>query len=193
MTGPLQASFFIRARDSRSHFTQQVHCSLTMNGERPPPADANLVAQLARVGPIGLCLSDALDDLVSECLVEQIQGEAGEKSDSEKKTESVKIPFDSTMGDRVMHSFGQAVSKSQWEAPPAALLRGRVEHYNSLEGKWRIVVNNAEIRERVQLPQTNPRKKKRTALWDASELRQGEQQPATALTGSLQILAYDDL
>jgi hypothetical protein len=161
--------------------------------KRPPPADADLVAQLARVGPIGLCLGEALDDLVSESLVEQIQHESKEESDSEEKPESERGLFDSTMADRVMHSFGQAVAKSRWEAPPAALLRGRVEHYNSLEGKWRIVVKDAEIRQRVPSAQTNPRKKKRVKLWDASELRQGEEQPVTPLAGSLQILAYDDL
>jgi hypothetical protein len=161
--------------------------------KRPPCANADLVAKLACVGPIGLCLSEALGDLVSECVVEQIQQESKEESDSEEKTESERVPFDSTMADRVMHSFGQAVAKSEWETPPAALLRGRVEHYNGLEGRWRIVVKDAEIRRRVPLAQTNPRKKKRVKLWDASDLRQGEQQSVTPFVGSLQILAYDDL
>lgn len=162
--------------------------------QRPPPADAALVAQLAKTGPIGRCLNEALNDLVSECFVEQVEQEVQE-SNHEEQDDTVKVPFDSNMAERVMNSFGRAVAESEWKDCPAALLRGRVDHYNKLEQKWRIVVEDAEIRPRVAL---EARKKQKRSLWEhaaASESSRGdgdERQQAIPLSGSLQILAYND-
>jgi len=154
----------------------------------PPPADAALVAQFAKAGPIGQCLSEALNDLVSESFAQEVEQEAQE---SNNEDDEVKVPFDSTMATSVMNSFGRAVAESDWKGCPAALLRGRVDHYNKMDQKWRIVVEDAEIRPRMTPEKGQARKKQKVSLWDASEST-NDQPQNTPLYGSLQILAYND-
>jgi hypothetical protein len=107
------------------------------------------------------------------------------------------------MVDSVIKRFGQAVAETNWRnslssswgkngerkrnEPPAALLKGRIDHYNRLGGKWRIVVEGGQLKRRVRLARDRS-KKVRPPLWDAMA-----DQETVALPTSLQLLAYDDL
>jgi hypothetical protein len=163
---------------------------------RLAPADLELVAKIALQGPAGQALEHTLDDIVQESLVSNLEQEEEEgktrDTDEEKKTEqeSNTVMIDPEMADNILHSFGRAVAETKWEIAPAALLRGRVDHYNRVGGQWRIVVEEAEVRPRVLLD-SNRKRRDRTSLWEVSERRLGKRR--LRLNGTLQILAYDDL
>lgn len=147
-----------------------------------PPSNDNL-ASLVQSGPIGQCLQEALNDLVSESFVEEMEQEVG---DSTGQTPST--IFDKSMADCVMNSFGRAVADSEWNDAPAALLRGRVDYYNKMNDKWRIVVQDAQLRPRLPLSKKNATRLQKKTLWVTSISQQG----TTMLNGPLQILAYND-
>jgi hypothetical protein len=120
-----------------------------------------------------------------------------------RKQSRNKMKLKPHMVDSVMKRFGQAVAETNWanslssslgkndrrklNEPPAALLKGRIDHYNRLGGKWRIVVHGGQLKRRVGLPRDRS-KKVRPTLWEAM----GDQE-TVALPTSLQLLAYDDL
>jgi hypothetical protein len=111
------------------------------------------------------------------------------------------LPLDDSMVEQIMKSFGEAIAESQRTRAdgdsrtggPAALLRGRLDHFNRLNTKWRLIVHDAEIRPRAPLDK-NRRKRERPSLWQISEekypTRQGAPPPAKC---TLEILAYNDL
>jgi len=98
---------------------------------------------------------------------------------------------------------------------PAALLTGTLKHYNRYEGNWRIVITDASIRPRINIPYTDTtdvEARKRT-LFDHSAIeterqlkraKSNEQQitnhqlpsknedGSIKLNGDIVILAYDD-
>eukprot|EP00562_Extubocellulus_spinifer_P034680 CAMPEP_0178694624 /NCGR_PEP_ID=MMETSP0699-20121125/8357_1 /TAXON_ID=265572 /ORGANISM="Extubocellulus spinifer, Strain CCMP396" /LENGTH=285 /DNA_ID=CAMNT_0020340139 /DNA_START=12 /DNA_END=869 /DNA_ORIENTATION=- len=70
---------------------------------------------------------------------------------------------------------------------PAALLRGKVRHYNRIGGQWRILAKDVEIRPRVNLEGKEGQVRKRAwkkadrkSLWDRSLEEDGRQGDATA-------------
>jgi hypothetical protein len=158
----------------------------------PPPPDAEVVARdLSCQGSLGWTLQDALQELHDE-----------EKAE-EKKEISVAAPlhFGPAVIDRIMRSFGEAVAASQQRTTgPAALLRGRLEHYNRCNNKWRLVVEGAEIRERLPLDR-NRRKRRhdRPSLWQVAEENRAKRSRTSLPVSSnnpkfdLEILAYNDI
>lgn len=114
------------------------------------------------------------------------EGESsGEAGDDEEGRFSSQI--DDKMTNEILAAFGNAVSATDWHGvagkdirhstPPAALLRGNMQHYQRLGAKWRIVARDVEIRPRVALDEErgegehSHRKRKRTdrqSLWDKS-------------------------
>lgn len=158
-------------------------------GEPPPPAPADTISKIVMQAPYAKCLQEALQDVVAESLVNEVEGE--EAIEVRGSPGGDPIPFDQEMANHTLQAFGNAASKTNWtgEAPrktaPRAVLRGRIAYYNRYNDRWRIVVEDAEIRPRVPLSRKR-RKRDRTSLWEAST-----EQPHR-LSGSLQILAYDD-
>ena len=168
--------------------------------ELPAPADTNEIASIARQGILGQCLQEALNDIVAED--EAIEKEkSASKSDDENDEECSDnaAPKESSlclkkhMADNVMQEFGRAVARTKWNStknpqkePPAALGRGRLDHYNRFHGKWRIIVRDAHFKRRGTLDK-NRRNRNPPPLWEALPTR------ATSDTMSFQILAYDDL
>lgn len=183
----LLGGYVCATRDKEERREGSRSVDFNMN-QKPPPADKRLVGQIAQGGPIGQCLHKALDDLVAESFAQQADEEDTDKNAS----------FDNKMAQRVMTSFGRAVAESRddWNDCPAALLRGRVDYYNKMEQKWRIVVEDGEIRPRVSLENGRSRKKQKVSLWDAASVAQGDTQgdqpQSVKLSGALQILAFND-
>lgn len=141
--------------------------------------------------------------------------------------------------DQVMQEFGNAVVRTNWKnsnttssiekksaassmnnnnnkSPPTALLKGQLDHYNRIGSKWRIIVRNVQIRQKIPLP-TNRKKRDRTSLWERGTLHQSacsstnqnkkkqkkqtigqqqqkqqEQSKSLCKSFDLQLLAYDD-
>jgi hypothetical protein len=153
-------------------------------GPPPPPDRASVVADLSCQGTLAMTLRDALLEF-------QEEGESSQSIDV----------------DRVMQAFGESVAQCQQEQylleavtrtsnsedvaklAPAALLRGRVHHYNRFGSKWRIVVEDVEIHPRKPLdPQR--RKRERPSLW--SLIPEDDAAPVLQLP-RLEILLYNDI
>eukprot|EP00978_Attheya_sp_CCMP212_P041698 scaffold242451_cov42-Attheya_sp.AAC.1 len=235
-----------------------------------PPADADLVVKVARLGPLGRCLEEALNDLMSrdahEAEIDDMSGSEDGLASTQKRQSLHTAPdldpdpdpetlggvgnddekdascdpstvaarkellreacgVDSGMVECLMNTLGESVAQTRWSvtvaeeeddsivtttkstrerntvvAPPKALLRGRVDHFNRVGGKWRIVATNVEIRPRVNLntTTTNKRTKKRdrSSLWDTSGnaiMEYPSENNSIQLKGTVQILAYDDV
>lgn len=128
---------------------------------------------------------------------------------------SLHVKIDEDMKAKILEAYGDAMHHVEWEKPsssaasnnsstrdndesdstssnrcypPAALLKGKLKYYNRMGGQWRIVVSDAEIRQRVNLP-PNVKQKDQLNLWDHSVEAKAESIP---IDGELVILAYDD-
>ena len=145
------------------------------NEPPPPPERESVISDLSCQGTLALTLRNALQEF-------------------QEREQSIDI-------DRIMQAFGEAVAQSQQEQfqleaadntitpdvplAPAALLRGRVHHYNRLGTKWRFLVEDVEIHPRKPLDK-HRRKRERHSLWiDAQE-------PVMRIP-RLELLLYDDM
>jgi hypothetical protein len=230
-----------------------------------PPADPNLVVKVARLGPLGRCLEEALNELMSrdaEAEMDDINMSMQSASEEEHlsarirqsiHTTALETPagigndehdascdasvfaerkellreaceMDRGMVECLMNTLGESVAQTRWNvadaakeeeeeeedsttltttanrqntvAPPKALMRGRVDHFNRVSGKWRIVATNVEIRPRVNLDTTHKKRKRdRSSLWDTSgnAIMEDPSENSIQLKGTVQILAYDDV
>lgn len=84
-----------------------------------------------------------------------------------------------------------AITTSTPVISPAALLRGKVRHYNRIGGQWRILAKDVEIRPRVNLEGKDGQVRKRAwkkadrqSLWDRSLEEDERQGNATAAAAS---------
>jgi hypothetical protein len=154
-------------------------------GPRLPPPPAEKVSRdCSCFGMLGMALQDALQELQTE---------------SCEDCPAAALNVTPGVLDRIMQSLGEEVAITQQNPPvdaPAALLRGRLEHYNRLNKKWRLVVKDAELRQRNPL-EGNRRKRERPSLWQvAEEQRQAKpDQDSSGVSKSinLEILAYNDI
>jgi hypothetical protein len=109
------------------------------------------------------------------------------------------IRVDQRMVTNILQAFGKSVAQSQQERysqelqqqqkqqgtstaatnasvePPAALLKGRLEHYNRRNTKWRIVLKDVDFQRRRPLDK-NRRKRERISLWQVGREQQQQQQ-----------------
>jgi hypothetical protein len=139
---------------------------------------------------------------------EQEASQGHDGADDETETQEVAAPnepldnekalvMDQVTADSIMQAFGDSLAESQQRrhrgetAAPAALLKGRLRHYNRHGDKWLIVVDDAEIRERVPLDKKR-RKRERPSLWDISQESSPNQAPPSTKC-TLQLLAYNDI
>jgi hypothetical protein len=154
-------------------------------GPPPPPDPATVVSDLSCQGTLARTLHDALLEF----------------QEDEAFSSSIDV-------DRVMQAFGEAVAQGQQEQyqleaatrtaasadamprlAPAALLRGRVLHYNRFGSKWRLVVEDVEIHARKPLD-PHRRKRERPSLW--SRIPEDDAAPVWQLP-RLEILLYNDI
>lgn len=124
---------------------------------------------------------------------------------------------DAKMKEHLLQTFGDAVASTDWYGtdtnpsissssnstvlqrneqqrhtspaipPPAALLRGKVRHYNRVGGQWRILAKDVEIRPRVGLEvrgKSTWKRADRQSLWDRSLEEEEERGPAAAGAGA---------
>jgi hypothetical protein len=193
------------------------HGLLWWDDTRPPPLQ-DISRDLSSMGPIAICLHDALQETTVLSSTNQ-KSEDGEQSlpdehgssSSSTQGEDVATPIrlDQTAVNRIVQSFGEAMMKNhqdQWtgtndggrgfpkDEPETrnmvtdAVLRGRLCHYNRMNGKWRLVLENVQLLPRKTLAR-NRRKRERNPFWISAtdESLQPVQIP------SLQVLAYNDI
>ena len=191
-------------------------------GPPPPPDEETIVKDLSCQGTIAFALRETLLELQAE----QVSSAAlmsstkrGEDSACEDKGKSLAagqsdvstkppLHLHPNVVDRIMHSFGKEVAKSQQHTdiegstsstsslplkhrgpePPAALLRGKLEYYNRRNNKWRFVIKDAELAERPILEKYR-RKRERPSLWLVSE----EQNTKRSNKFDLELLAFNDI
>lgn len=165
----------------------------------PPLPDAEKVVQdVSCYGSIGHALQQALFNDSDEL--------EGHNNTSDKESESIssyKLGLEQPALQQILTAFGNAIAKTHQEqhevewnprqrydgitAAPAALMRGRVDHFNRRGSKWRLVVHDAELVERKSLDR-NRRKRERLSLWNAI----GKGSEAVKIP-RLEILAYNDI
>lgn len=179
------------------------------SNDRPPKANENLSAQIARQNQIGQCLAEALQDLIAEPLDHSevvgstpasTSSDVRESDEDEKSTNSsfndecdiASISADMT--ERILQTFGEAVANTNWDKEPAALVRGTLKHYTHMNQNWQITVQDVELRPREALGDRHPKRKRdRQSLWKSAEDRDGEPDQTVSVNGPLQLLAYDDI
>jgi hypothetical protein len=172
--------------------------SSSQDWTKPPPvAERRVAASAGRQGlVIGHCLQEALQSLIVESSAVPNYNSGEEEEDSPANKRQKKIQMDQDVSDRIMQTFGEAVADTPWQSSsqegsnsaPAALLNGRLDHYNRVGQNWRIVVDDIKIKRRVPLDR-NRRKRDRQSLWQVDSQKQTE----VAVEGKIQILAYDDV
>jgi hypothetical protein len=166
-------------------------------------------------------------------------------SEPEVLAQTPLVRVDQSMVTSILQAFGKSVAHSQQERysqqqkqqqqqqqrqqrqgtaattatasveSPAALLKGRLKHYNRRNTKWRIVLRDVDFQRRRPLDK-NRRKRERPSLWQVGREQQQQQQdgngngntgesastptiPTQTTTNSstsnctLEILAYNDL
>jgi hypothetical protein len=154
--------------------------SPTRNPEETSP-DRQTIASVARQGTVlGQCLGEALASLQPQ----------DEESPSAKPR---KAQLDASAVNRILQTFGEAVADTSTEEDskkpaPAALLSGRLDHYNRVGQNWRIVLDDMKLQPRLPL-EKNRRRSDLHSLWKVDPAQQKE----ISISGKAQILAFDDL
>jgi hypothetical protein len=155
--------------------------SPTQHPEESSP-DRQTVASVARQGTVlGQCLGEALASL---------QQQDEESSPSAKRR---KVQLDTSAVNRILQTFGEAVADTSTgedskNPAPAALLSGRLDHYNRVGQNWRIVLDDIKLQSRLPLDR-NRRRSDHHSLWKVDSVEQNE----ISIPGKAQILAFDDL
>lgn len=148
----------------------------------PVPPDQDITTQIALKGAIGQALEQALEDLQEE--LGPHEATAHDTSDATLLSAPEITP---TALHCIQASFGRSVASMEtWDAP-AAVMKGRLDHYNRFQGQWRIVVDSqAEIAPRP-LDAATSRKKKDLgkSLFDGTD--------TAKLDSKVQMLLYNDL
>jgi hypothetical protein len=162
-----------------------------------PVSSENTMAIVAEQSPIGKCLADALERLTNE---------DSKKIDNNNNTNySTAKLFHRKVAKHIISTFGKIVVK-HWTTtttkkskrtcnPQDGLLRAKVQYYNRLGSKWRIVLKNVELLPRVHLDPIR-KKKPQQSLWERSYTTSSI--GPIHLTddndgGLVQILAFDDI
>ena len=123
----------------------------------------------------------------------------GAGKSAETNTDTFPV-FNTKMARQILSTFGDSVTEHcttssptmiNSEIPPDALLRGKVQYYNRLGGKWRIVLTDVEIRPRINFDPTR-KKSHGQSLWDRS-ISANPEVATIKVNGSMQLLAFDDL
>jgi hypothetical protein len=217
-----------RVMDVSDSFTQPEDMGdILWDGPPPLPNPDTVVSDISCQGTIAIALREALREMQEEGFAavhasNTSLGDASEHGESRQSEQSpaatvAALQLSQQAVDRIMLSFGEAITQSQREQrtlqankqnppednysstetaanqesrqAPAALLRGRIDHYNRHGSKWRFLVNDVEIVPRSALDR-NRRKRERPSLWDPSQQQQLE--PSIKIK-RLEILAYDDI
>uniref|UniRef100_A0A7S1Y2K2 Uncharacterized protein n=1 Tax=Grammatophora oceanica TaxID=210454 RepID=A0A7S1Y2K2_9STRA len=170
--------------------------------QRLPQADPEIVSGVALQSPLARALSDALDSLVkedtksndgipgAEDAVSEEDIVDGERVGGREKPDCV-TNFQTGMSDSILTAYSNAVVRTDFSKAPAAILRGRMDHYNRVDHRWRIAVEDAELRRRASHTKPSHRRKGRISLWEASE-KEHPNAKRLKVDGTLHILAYGD-
>jgi len=167
----------------------------------PLPNRANVINDISCHGSIGLALHQALCD---ESDTEE-RDEDNREGEEDTFLSNRKIALDQPMINQILQSFGKAVEQTQRDqremqmnrearskssvAAPAALLHGRVDHFNRRGGKWRFMVHDAKIIGRKPLDRKRPMIA-RPSLWKV--MKEGQSEPPIKIR-RLEVLAYNDI
>lgn len=179
-----------------------------MNGETWEASYPNVDAVAGDAschGVLGASLLDTLQDLKTQTMLDKegggtldVERLSDQESDVEKLERAEKPPqLSEESMDRILSALGGSMAKF-YSTPslgtsataPSVLLRGRVDHFNRRNNKWRIVVKDAQFRHRVDLGR-NRRMRERPSLWDVSKADKDMDSQSPKL--NLELLAFNDI
>ena len=168
------------------------------DNRKPPPApNADDVSRdLSCQGTIGLTLQQVLDELPPN--IAQLE-ESRSRNGSYEPLLLPPLTMCAASRDRILQSFGESVAESQRKpSGPPVVLRGRVEYYNRLSRKWRLVVKDAELLQRLPLDRYR-RRRERPSFWQIAKEQQASNVAKGAVVSSpgekfrLDLLLYNDI
>jgi hypothetical protein len=115
--------------------------------------------------------------------------------DDDDDEDKDKFRLDPDASERILSALGESMAKfhsgsSTIKQAPSALLRGRVDHFNRRNTKWRIVVRDCQFRKRVDLDK-NRRMRERPSLWEVSEQNEGANNDDPTKV-CVELLAFND-
>ena len=152
-------------------------------------------------GILGQTLADALQMFESQAPLTTTKGDTMKRSlndDETEKDDNVSgIQLSSEASSRIFNVLGESIAKvhakdSSAGNPPSALLRGRVDHFNRRNNKWRIAVTAAQFRKRCDLKR-NRRMRERPSLWHVSQDNASPRTTTDPTKLSLEILVFNDI
>lgn len=201
--------------------TRAIRQQLWWDDTKPPPLH-DISRDLSSMGPVAMCLHDALQEMtmLPICTIQKSRDGENHLLDVEHDSSSVssstqggaaemasQIRLDQPAVNRILQSFGEAMMKNhqdQWTGMNNgglqqkdetekrkmmdAVLRGRVCHYNRMNGKWRLVLENVELLPRKALAR-NRRKRERKPFWNTAT----DESVQPVQISSLQVLVYNDM
>ncbi len=103
-----------------------------------------LATQVASRTTLAQTLRESLQDTIKE------QQQLHDNADSDKRC---RIQISPKMIQQVMNAYTTAVlqhTPSTSKKAPKAILKGTVCHYNKMDSKWRIIIKDAQIHEKVE-------------------------------------------
>lgn len=167
----------------------------------PPPPPEYTWSDPSCQGILGLTLKEALDELRTENSTEKggdchycNDGSSNDNDNDAYRSDMAALFSNPAMIQQIQRSLGEALQSPILDAP-AALMRGRIDHYNRHNTKWRWAVDDVEFRPRHALTDRNRPKKTQRSLWDllededTNDSSQSRKRPKL----NLEILAYNDL
>jgi hypothetical protein len=205
--------------------------SLYDSGGPPVPPDPELVFHdLSCQGTVAMALQEALEELQQSTTLTELKDKYNLRIDSEKVlrafaesiVEQQQCQYDAQIDDAMKQqplpyqqrrSQGMTGAKSSSNAddddhtdnhvPPAAVLRGRINHYNRFGAKWRIVVDDVELIPRRAINAHRPSKRDRNEMSLWSIVSQQQQSLSNSNSSNedelpikiprLELLVYNDL
>jgi hypothetical protein len=139
-------------------------------------------------GPLS---NEAVDRIMEACgqalvRVQQEQSIPETTGQSPNGTDNTRFP---NAGEQPEPQSAAIITTTALAHPPAAILRGRIQYYNRVGSKWRLVVHDAELQPRQPL-HVQRRKRERSSLWTTTTTAAPD---AALKIPRLEILAYNDI
>ena len=173
--------------------------------EAGSPAVEAIVNDPSCYGVLGQTLADALEKFENPCPSTTTNDDDANESmklsytgDENDRDDSVSgMQLSSEASSRILKALGQSIATahandSSAGDAPSALLRGRVDHYNRRNNKWRMAVKAAQFRKRSDLKR-NRRMRERPSLWQVSHDNASPSTSTDPTKLSLELLFFNDI
>jgi hypothetical protein len=162
--------------------------------------DTETTRRIVRTGVICVALEQALEDVL--CSANESSIEESKQYDKEDDTEMMLKNSNSTnfcnlpqsAFNPIVNAFVTSVVSTDWNKAPRGKLKGRLDHYNRYQDKWRIVVDHpSNLRKRRHVPKSTTAATRLSSRTKIMSNEEDEWEPPIEITESIQFLIYNDI